>query len=123
MKLVVGVPKDILTDQNDDQYIEDKLVQNISNVISTTNSQVLNNTYKSDMVMISVVGSDTDRYSVWSEEYEGIQMRAQFDYVFVSVDYNLVITGSNDCFENFGCTPVSVLVDLRKISCENLNHL
>lgn len=120
MRLIASVPKTILDLVNDNQFIEDKIAQNIQNALTTVNSSTLATSLKADSVMISVTTRNLDRYSVWADEYTNIPMAANFDVIYISVDYEIEITGTNTCFENEGCDPSVLLCDISKVTNANL---
>lgn len=107
LRLVACVRKDILTKKNDDQWIDDKLAANISNVLSVVNNSTLNGLLNADTTMVSLVEYTTDRNIVHGLETTNIDRLPNFDYVYLAMDYEVEIAGSQDCFTNFTCAEPS----------------
>ena len=123
MKAVIWLKKDILKQKNDDQYIEEKIAHNIINAITTINNIILTSTLKADSVSVSVSGYNTDRYGVWKEEFS-VPMPVKFDYMLISVDYDIEICGQASCFENYGCDTNVVPIfcnSVQNLSFQELN--
>lgn len=101
---VVGiVKKTILEKKNDNNYIDDKLASNISNIIAKASIKNLAVALKAEDVEISTGGYNTNRYEIWNEEYKGVEMGIDFEYAYISVDYTVIVEGSKSCFHIFDC--------------------
>ncbi len=103
MRLVALVPKSIFDAQNDDKYIDQKIINNIENAIFASNEPDIVNTLKVDVVSIQTNSSDADRYSVFGEEHENVKFNIGFEYAYVAVNYTVVIEATQSCFQNFDC--------------------
>lgn len=103
MRLVALVPKKIFEDKNDNEFIDQKVLQNIKNAIFASNEDSIANTLKVDIVQIQVISNDTDRYAVFGEEFDEVRFNIGLEFILLSVDYDVAIEASQACFQNFDC--------------------
>src|SRR3972149_5098928 len=108
MRVVAVVKRNVLTKKNDDAFIDDKLTHNLRSAITTTNNAALNTSLKADNVSINITSILTDRYTIHDQEYSGMDMKIGFEYAYLAIDYEITISGSAECFENFDCESTSI---------------
>lgn len=101
LTLVAYLPKNIL--ESDDKYIDSKLVNNLSNVLTRLNWGAVISAAKVDFIRAQVRTAETDRYTVWRREYSGVDMAARFDHALIAIDFDVQVQASESCLRNFAC--------------------
>ena len=99
-KLVGVVLKDILKD--DDNYIDDKISENIVAQISAKATATLATALKAQSATVEITSVSTDRKDIQSTEWDNT-FKIASKYLVVSVEYNVIVTASKKCFEVFTC--------------------
>jgi hypothetical protein len=87
----------------DDSFIDDKMCLNLIKVITDNNVRSLKQSLKVSTVGFIVQNWNTSREQVWSEEFKNIPMEMDFEYVYASIDFNVNIEGSKECFTEYNC--------------------
>ena len=95
---LVGVVKKSLVGTKD-QYTDVETTETVINTIQQRNVLTLAKSINADEVDIVVNGYNVDRYSVHDEEYENIEMKIGFEYVYFSIDYSAVVRADITCFD------------------------
>lgn len=111
IRTVGVIKKDILKRKNDNNYIDDKIAGNIANSIAHSSVKSLMSSLKAEDISISVSKYSTNRYEIWNEEHKNIPMGLDFEYVYFSVDYSIIVEGSTACFDIYGCDTNAALVN------------
>ena len=109
MRVVCLIPKDKLTQGNNDQFIDDKLATNIANTLKIVNSSSISETLKAEGVAVEILSTQKDRYAVYEEEFtlpDGHVPKFEFSFFFI--DYNIIINATQKCFDNFDCDGTAV---------------
>jgi hypothetical protein len=116
LKLVAFVPKSVYN--TDNNYIDDKLANNISLIIDNDSDVILGQSLAAENISISTLSYDTNRRNVLLGE--GLEGNIPFEYVLLSLDFSVTVVGSQDCFEIYGCNdvPIDYLELLRDAICE-----
>lgn len=99
-KLIAWFPNYYKTD---DEFIVDKLYENIRQAISLRNNKALLQSTKLEILEIIPGEFNHDPRSVWNEEYENIDFAMPFDKAYFSIDFEVQATGALSCFEAWGC--------------------
>ncbi len=102
LKAVFAIKKNTIKGL-DDAFIDEKMCLNIVKVISNNNVKSLRQSLLASNVSFVVQNWNTNRDQVWAEEFKGIPMAIDFDYVYASVDFNVTIDGSVECFNDYTC--------------------
>lgn len=103
LRTVIFVSKDVLGTNNNDAYIKSKLISNIENILYTVNDKTLSQALKADSVSIRVKSSSDNPYSIFSQEFSGIDFAIPFEYALIAIDYDIIIEATESCFENYTC--------------------
>ena len=101
-KTVFAIRKDIIKGL-DNAFIDDKMCLNLIAILTDNNIKSLKKSLKAEGVSIVIQTWNTDRIKVWEEEYKKIPMEMPFEYVYASIDFNVVIEGSVNCFTLYNC--------------------
>jgi hypothetical protein len=104
IRTVVCIKKEHIKGIGNDAYLENKIAQNISNVISETNNKSLRIELHADSVSIEVNEISTNRDEIFREEYTGFDSSfMRYEFVYVAIDYNVIVSGNVSCFELYNC--------------------
>lgn len=103
LRMILFTPRSILGKENDDQYADILIAENVINTIETQNNQALALILKAEVVSIQVLTYNTNRYEVFAQEYEGLDMEIPFKSAYISIDYQVNITGGTNCFDITQC--------------------
>lgn len=109
MVAVAYVPKDIYN--TDNAFIDGKVGQNIANIIKRAAWQSLSPALKTDLIYVEVNDINTDRYAVWENEYTNVAFAARLDHVYVSVEFDIIVTATESCLRNYDCNDAVIVVD------------
>lgn len=101
LKLVCYFPNLVLGE--DDSYSALRVSSNIKNLIPSINLSTIANTFKLDGVELVVNSINLDSFDVWETEFKGIDFTLPSDKNLISIDYSIILTGSQNCFENYVC--------------------
>ena len=116
LRVVAYVNKAIYN--TDNNYIDDKIAHNIQIAIDNEDDGLLSTSLGAQTATIQTITYDTNRSNV--SDGESLDFEIPFEYVFLALDFNVVIIGSQDCFSTYGCndTPIDYLELLRAEVCE-----
>lgn len=116
LRVVAYVNKAIYN--TDNNYIDDKIAHNIQIAIDNEDDGLLSTSLGAQTATIQTITYDTNRSNV--SDGESLDFEIPFDYVFLALDFNVIIIGSQDCFSTYGCndTPIDYLELLRSDVCE-----
>src|SRR3990167_8488119 len=95
----VAIIKKSSTDEDDNNYIDDKIASNLIVKITRVIPKATQLLLKAHTSYVEVTSYNTNRYEVWDEEHKNIEMEMDFKYVYMAIDYNIIIEGSTDCLE------------------------
>jgi hypothetical protein len=101
IRLVSIVDKNIFGKKQNDAYINEKIQDNLLNLLSQNNNKTLAKSLGIDVVNISTNSSSTLR-SEWTNEYNGIK-ELNHNYTICVVDYEIELQGTIKCFTKYGC--------------------
>jgi hypothetical protein len=101
MRLVVCVKKSVY--KNNDAYIDMDIAENIGSVISFQNNKQLRNELNASVVSVLVKSINTNRDQIFRDEYKGYEMFIDYNYSYISIDYEVKISGDLSCYLNQGC--------------------
>ena len=116
LRIVAYVNKEVYN--TDNNYIDDKIAHNIQLAIDNEDDGLLSTSLGAQTATIQTISYETNRRNVSDGESLGFDI--PFNYVFLALDFNVVIIGSQDCFSTYGCndTPIDYLDLLRAEICE-----
>jgi hypothetical protein len=101
LKTVICVKKDLYN--NNDAYVEQRVAENIQATIQEVNNKSLRQALSADEILVSVSSVNVLRDSVFSSEYKGVAMFIKYEYAYLSIDYEVTISGDLSCYQNQGC--------------------
>lgn len=103
LRTVACIKKSIIKGIGNDAYLEGKIGQNISNVIAETANKALRILLRADTVTLEVTSIETDREKIFNEEYSGTENFMRYEFLYIAIDYNVIVTGNVSCFELYDC--------------------
>lgn len=109
MVAVAYIPKNIFN--TDNAFVDSKIAGNIANILRVANYGALTASMKADEIHAEVTRISTDRYEVWDQEFKGIDMAARFDHVLCAVEFDLVVSATERCLQNFDCNDAVVSIE------------
>lgn len=86
-----------------DAYLEGKIANAISNTIAGRSSKALIIELGADNVSIEINNLIIDRNKIFDSEYEGIENFFRYEFLYVAIEYSIIVTGANSCFNNNPC--------------------
>jgi len=95
----VAVIKKDLIGINNDAYLESKVAQDFLSVIGETNNKALRQSLRVDSVSFEVENLIINRDTIFNEEYEGMEPFFRYEYMYIAIDYSIVVSGSFSCFD------------------------
>lgn len=117
LRIIAYVNKDVYN--TDNNYIDDKIAHNIQIAIDNEDDGLLSTSLGAQTATIQTISYETNRRNV--SDGESLEFDIPFNYVFLALDFNVIIIGSQDCFNTYGCndTPIDYLDLLRAEICES----
>lgn len=109
MVAVAYIPKNILN--TDNAFIDSKIANNIANLLKVANYNSLAPTLQADEITAEIGAIDTNRYSVWNNEYNNVDFAARLDHVYLSVEFEIQISATESCLRNFDCNDMQIAVE------------
>lgn len=104
MKTILYVKKDVFGSDNNDAYVDSKIAENVLNAIYTSNNRTLRNEISVDSISVNVTSVSTDREEIFNDEYPNAEkMVIPYEYAYVSIEYDIVVTGQLSCFNSYTC--------------------
>jgi hypothetical protein len=104
LRTVACIKKEHIKGIGNDAYLENKIAQNISNVIAGNNNKALRILLRCDGVEFIIEGIKTNRDEIFDEEYSGYdQSFMRYEFLYIAIDYSVKATGNVSCFENYDC--------------------
>jgi hypothetical protein len=104
LRAVAVIQKSRLKEIGNDAYLENKIGQNLANVISKGNNKSLRIELSVDTVIMEIDSVNTDREEIFRQEYSGIDQFMRYEYLYIAIDYTVTVTGGMGCFSQYGCT-------------------
>jgi hypothetical protein len=102
LRTVVCIDKKFLKGIGDDAYLENKIANNIANLLS--GNKTLRQDLRADTVIFEVEEIITDRDEIFSEEYDGFEENfIRYEFLYIAINYNVKVTGNVSCFEEYNC--------------------
>lgn len=117
MVAVAYIPKKIFN--TDNAFIDSKIAGNIANILRVANYGSLMASMNVDQIEAEITRITTDRYEVWEQEFRGITMAARFDHVLCAVEFDLIVSATESCLQNYDCNDATATVDGDTIVVEN----
>lgn len=99
----VAILKKNATDEDDNNYIDDKIASNLIIKITSVIPKATQVLLKAHTSFIEITSYNTNRYEIWNEEHKNLDMGIDFNYAYVAIDYNMIVEGSTDCFTLYDC--------------------
>ena len=117
LRVIAYVNKEVYN--TDNNYIDDKIAHNIQIAIDNEDDGLLSTSLGAQTATIQTTSYETNRRNVSDGESLGFDI--PFNYVFLALDFNVIIIGSQDCFSTYGCndTPIDYLELLRAEICDS----
>lgn len=104
LRTVASIKKSLIKGVGDDAYLENKIAQNIANKIAETNNKALRTLLKADSVSFEIKSIKTNRDEIFKDEYSGYDNNfMRYEFLYVSIDYDVIVTGNVSCFEFYDC--------------------
>jgi hypothetical protein len=104
LRTVVCIDKKHLKGIGNNAYLENKIGSNLSNLLAESNNKTLRQDLRADSVIIQVEKLITNRDELFSEEYDGYEENfIRYEFLYIAIDYNVVVTGNVSCFEEYVC--------------------
>jgi hypothetical protein len=82
---------------NNDAYLEQRVAQDLLITIGETNNKSLRQTLRVDSISFEITNLITDRDTIFTDEYKGVPNFFRYEYMYVAIDYNVVVSGSFSC--------------------------
>lgn len=83
---------------------DDLLVgQTVLSAISFTNNKELRIALGADSVVVESKAIILDKERLLSEEFDGQDIKVDYEDLFVGIEYDIIITGAASCIEKYGC--------------------
>lgn len=101
VKLIAIVRRDILN--TDTAYSPDEVVNNIISQISDRNIISLRTQLGADKVSIDVRSANTKKDEILEATFFNVEIEGRHDLIVVSVDYEIVVTGNENCLLKTNC--------------------
>lgn len=101
MRLVAYFPNLILGE--DDAYSALRVSSNLKNLIPSINLTSIASLFRLDGIELAVESINLDSFDVWENEFKGIEFTLPSDKNLISIDYSIILTGSQNCFLNYEC--------------------
>ena len=101
MRLVCFFDKSMYN--TDDANITYKIGNNIANTISASNIKSLATALQVDYVTVVVNNIELDKRSIFGSEFEGIEYTVPSELGLVAIDYEIQVSGNEECFLSYGC--------------------
>ena len=102
IKIVSVVRKNILKNQKNNEYIDDLISSNLSNVIIGSYSQFARDN-KLESLFVNTSSISLDRKSILSNELKIKELKFPYEWSIVTIDINIVISEYKKCFNNITC--------------------
>lgn len=103
LKTIVGIDKKYLKAIGNDSYLENKIANNLVSAIADTNNKQLRIDLKADSISINVNRLSLIRDDIFKEEYSGIDNFIRYEFLYVSIEYDVEVSGSVSCFKLYQC--------------------
>lgn len=100
IRIIAAKKKDI----KDDEFIADTLFEEVRNTIEGQSIKELKTLLKAVKVNILIEEYDTNRETIFDEEYEGLESPFPYELAFVAIDIIVEVTATKQCFTNI-CDP------------------
>jgi hypothetical protein len=86
-----------------DNYTDLLVGQTVLNAISFTNSKELRLLLGADTVAVESRSIILNKDRLINEEFDGFDIKIDYEDIFVGVEYDIIITGAATCLEAHGC--------------------
>jgi hypothetical protein len=86
---------------DDDEYRDEKQAANLVTSIQEIDNGAICGLMSVDSVRTRCLNINTDRYSVVGSEFQNISIEIPFESLIVSIDFEVIIEMSKDCWSNF----------------------
>ena len=123
MQIIAFFPKNILNVDNN--YIEEKVFENISNAIQANNPKPLRAALKALNITISTKNFSSDRQQILDSEIKNYDLKLPTEWAVISIDYTVTIEASERCFEQWACNDVREIPQFyfpKNFSCAELTN-
>lgn len=103
LRTVAIINKKFLKAIGNDAYLEYKIAQNIAHAISGTNNKNFRISLMADSVEIKTNSIVTNRDDIFKDEYKGFDNFIRYEYLYIAIDYDVIVTGNISCFQIYDC--------------------
>lgn len=103
LRTVCSIKKSLIKGIGNDAYLESKIGSNIANAIAESNNRALRILLRADNVSFNVNSIKVDRDEIFKEEYSGMDNFMRYEFLYIAIDYEVVVTGNISCFELYNC--------------------
>lgn len=102
IRLVSVVRKNILKNCNNNEYIDDLISNNISNVIVGSYNQFARDN-KLESLYVNTSSISLDRKSILSNELKIKELKFPYEWSIITLDINIIISQYKECTTNISC--------------------
>lgn len=114
----------------DDAYMEYQLTRNISKLLDEDNNTELKEALKMNRVYTGINEVNHDKQAILDQYFAGVDMNMRHDIAVVSVSYDIVIEGDEECIEMLECDgkeSLDILAavcdkQIENMTCEEINN-
>ena len=123
MRFVAYVNKDIY--QVDNKYAPDKIMHNVSQMLSLEDVAGLNTSLDTISITSRVTSVEMDRYAVLDAEYDNVDLGAlDLQYTYFYADFDITLSATASCLFTYACgdqvTDVATLLANAYGDCQNV---
>lgn len=97
------IKKEFLKNIGNDAYLESKIGNTLASNIATSNNKQLRIDLGADSVSIELNNIILNRNEIFESEYSGVDNFFRYEYLYVAIDYSIIITGNVSCIINYNC--------------------
>jgi len=97
------IDKKHLKSIGNDAYLESKIGNTIASNLATSNNKQLRIDLGADSVSIELNNIILNRNEIFESEYSGIDNFFRYEFLYVAIDYSIIVTGSVSCINEYNC--------------------
>lgn len=103
VRTVLGIHKKYLKNLGNDAYLENKIVHNIIRTVAESNNKILRILLKADSISFEINSCSVNRDEIFDDEYSGIENFIRYEFLYVAIDYDIIVSGNVSCFKLYDC--------------------
>jgi hypothetical protein len=82
---------------DNDAYLGQRVAQDLLITIGGANNKTLRQDLRVDSISFEVTNLITDRDTIFQEEYKGMDNFFRYEYMYIAIDYEVIVSGSFSC--------------------------